>query len=74
MVQISTYRIHPIVHGAIPRPRTNHAAANSANEQIIMFGGRTSDNSKNKCFYILESAEFTKSTSFFSEEDESDDD
>jgi hypothetical protein len=55
------------MHGAIPRARSNHATANNANSQIIMFGGRTADNAKNKSFYVLEAAEFANSTSFFSE-------
>lgn len=66
MVALFPRRIHPIVHGAVPRPRSNHAATVSASEEIIMFGGRTTDNSKNKSFYILEAAEFARSTSFFS--------
>jgi hypothetical protein len=55
------------MHGSIPRARSNHATANNANSQIIMFGGRTADNAKNKSFYVLEAAEFANSTSFFSE-------
>ena len=66
MVVSVLYRIHPIVHGSIPRPRSNHATANNASEQIVMFGGRTSDNVKNKSFYILEGGELAESNSFFS--------
>jgi len=39
--------------GTIPKARYNHASTNFLNDQIIVFGGKTADNAKNRGFYIL---------------------
>lgn len=57
--------------GTIPKARYNHASTNFLNDQIIVFGGKTADNAKNRGFYILQAADLAKSTSFFNEREES---
>lgn len=72
MVDLGVRRVTPLVTGCIPRPRSNHAATNFIGDQVVVFGGKTTENYKNRNFYVLEAADLPATSSFFWAQQDSD--